>query len=193
MSDEVLTQDDDHRPVAGFFGKLPATGDFVWRGLPDAFRKAWDAWLSRHIAPLQRDGRVFPPGGLRFRLPSGGHLAAGVILPSEDSAGRLFPLSLVLIADGDLSPGQIDLWCDAALALSPETLAPDPLWHTLDALPGPDAQGQVTGAMQLWGAGGPLLSCASADPRAALRQLIVAKQDCPTQSPPLPGDRPSSG
>lgn len=193
MSDEVLTQDDDHRPVAGFFGKLPATGDFVWRGLPDAFRKAWDTWLTRHIAPLQRDGRVFPPAGLRFRLPSGGHLAGGVILPSEDSAGRLFPLSLVLIADGDLSPGQIDLWCDAALALRPATLAPDPLWHALDALPGADPQGEVIGPMQLWGAGGPLLSCASSDPREALLQLIVAKQDGPTQELSSPPDQPSSG
>jgi len=42
MPDEVLTPgqpQDDQRPVAGFFGKLPATGDFVWRGLPDGFRK----------------------------------------------------------------------------------------------------------------------------------------------------------
>jgi len=174
MPDEVLTQDDDDpRPVAGFFGKLPATGDFVWRGLPDAFRKAWDAWLTRHIAPLQRGGLVFPTGGLRFRLPSGGHLAAGVILPSEDSAGRLFPLSLVLIADSDLSPDQIDPWCDAALALRPATLAPDPLWHALDALPGPDPQGQVGGPMQVWRAGGPPLSCAAADPDKTLQGLIV--------------------
>ena len=173
MSDEVLTQDDDHRPVAGFFGKLPATGDFVWRGLPDAFRKAWDAWLTRHIAPLQRDGRDFPSGGLRFRLPSGGHLAAGVILPSEDSAERLFPLSLVLLADGDLSPGQIDLWCDAALALHPATLAPDSLWHALDALPGPDPQSEVTGLMQLWRTGGPPHSCTATEPGGTLRLLFV--------------------
>ena len=31
MPDEVLTSDDESRPVVGFFGKLPATGDFVWR------------------------------------------------------------------------------------------------------------------------------------------------------------------
>ena len=80
---------DDDRPVAGFFGKLPATGDFVCRGLPDAFRKPWDSWLTRYIAPLQRGGHSFPQGGLRFRLPSGGHLAAGVILPSQlDSLPR---------------------------------------------------------------------------------------------------------
>lgn len=181
MPDEVLTPDDDRRPVAGFFGKLPATGDFVWRGLPDGFRKAWDAWLTRHIAPLQRDRRVFPASGLRFRLPSGGHLAAGVILPSADSAGRRFPLSLVLIADSDLSPEQIDPWCDAALVLCPATLAPDPLWHALDALPGPDPQGEASGPMQLWRAGGTLLSCAPADPDDALRLLLAPESDGPTQ------------
>ena len=53
MPDEVLTPGgaDARRPVAAIFGKLPATGDFVWRGLPDAFRKHWDFWLTRHIAP----------------------------------------------------------------------------------------------------------------------------------------------
>ena len=96
-----------------------------------------------------------------------------MILPSEDSAGRLFPLSLILIADGDLSPGQIDLWCDAALALRPATLAPDPLWHALDALPGADPQGEVTGPMQLWRAGSSPLACAAAEPDETLRLLFV--------------------
>lgn len=172
MPDEVLTPEDDRRPVAGFFGKMPATGDFVWRGLPDAFRKAWDAWLTRHIAPLQRNGMAFPPEGLRFRLPSGGHLAAGLILPGGDSAGRMFPLSLVLIADGDLSPDLIDPWCDAALALDPATLTPDALWQALDALPCPDPQDRVTGPMQLWRAGGVRLSCSAADPDETLRLLL---------------------
>ena len=169
MPDEVLTPEDD-RPVAGFFGKLPATGDFVGRGLPDGFRKPWDAWLTRHVAPLQREGAAFPAGGLRFRLPSGGRLAAGVILPSRDSAGRLFPLSLLLIADSELSPAQIDPWCDAALALPRE--APDDLWHALDALPVPQPSGVARGPMQLWTPGHPPLATEAADPEAALCQLL---------------------
>lgn len=172
MPDEVLTPDGDHRPVAGFFGKLSATGDFVWRGLPDAFRKHWDAWLTRHIAPLQRHGHSFPAGRLRFRLPSGGRLAVGVILPSQDSAGRQFPLSLLLIANGDMTQAQIDLWCDAALLLCPETLSPDDLWHALDGLPAPIPQGPAAGPMQLWIAGHPPITTLAEDPDTTLRKLL---------------------
>lgn len=173
MPDEVLTaEEDDHRPVAGFFGKLPATGDFVWRGLPDAFRKHWDAWLTRHVAPLQRDGLAFPPGGLRFRLPSGCRLAAGVILPSEDQAGRRFPLSLLLIADADMAADQIDTWCDAALALDRETCPPDQLWAALDALSPPPMAGPATGPMQLWTKGRLPVTVQPEAPDTALRQLL---------------------
>lgn len=175
MPDEVLTNPDprpDQRPVAAIFGKLPATGDFVWRGLPDAFRKHWDFWLTRHIAHLQRHGHAFPPGGLRFRLPSGGRLAAGVILPSRDKAGRHFPLSLLLLADGDLAPPQIDPWCDAALALKHEALDPDALWHALDALPFPAPGGPARGPMQLWTTGQPPVATDATSPETALRQLL---------------------
>ena len=178
MSDEVLTpqkpRDDDRRPVAGVFGKMPATGDFVWRGLPDAFRKHWDVWLTRHIVPLARTGTVFPPGGLRFSLPSGGRLAAGVVLPSRDSAERYFPLSLLLIADGTLSPGQIDPWCDAALALGPDSLSPDALWIALDTLPAPVPDSKpASGAMLLWTRGGPLIAADPADPGGALQKVLL--------------------
>jgi type VI secretion system protein ImpM len=180
MPREVLTpeagpeagQDDDHRPVAGFFGKLPSTGDFVSRGLPEAFRRHWDAWITRTVAPLQRDGVAFPDGGLRFRLVSGGRLAAGVILPSQDSAGRLFPLSLLFIAEGGLARPAIDAWCDAALALAPDVLTPDALWLALDDLPAPEPKGPAIGPMQLWTPGVPEVST---DPDIAgdtVRQLL---------------------
>lgn len=171
MPDELLT-DDDRRPVAALFGKLPATGDFVWRGLPDAFRKHWDFWLTRHIAHLQRHGHEFPPGGLRFRLPSGGRLAVGVILPSRDKAGRHFPLSLLLLSDENLTPDQVDTWCDEALALGPETLDPDALWHALDKLPSPAPHGPASGPMQLWTPGQSPIPIDPAAPETELRQLL---------------------
>ncbi len=174
MPDEVLTEQEDSRPVAGFFGKLPSTGDFVARGLPDGFRRHWDAWLTRHIAPLQRQGTDFPPGGLRFRLPSGGRLAAGVILPSQDSAGRLFPLSLLFIAKGDLSPDRIDAWCDAAIALQPGTKLPEALWLALDTLPAPDPDGPANGALQMWTRTHPPVSVEVENPMPALQRLLPA-------------------
>jgi type VI secretion system protein ImpM len=176
MPREVLTPGDtaeDDRPFAGFFGKLPATGDFVSRGLPDAFRRHWDSWVTRHIVPLQRRGLDFPPGGLRFRLVSGGRVASGTILPSEDSAGRQFPLSLVLIARGNLPLPGIDAWCDAGLALLTDTIEPDALWHALDDLAAPETEGTASGPMQIWRAGHPALLLDPMDPAPALERLLT--------------------
>lgn len=139
---------------AGFFGKLPSTGDFVARGLPDGFRRSWDAWVTRHIAPLQRDGATWPTGGLRFRLVSGGRIAAGVILPGADGAGRTFPLSLILIGPTLSGAGDLDPWCDAAVRAAREHALPDALWQALDALPQPDGTGPAAGpALILWAKG----------------------------------------
>jgi type VI secretion system protein ImpM len=175
MPDDVLTPDpstDDLRPVVGFFGKMPTLGDFVWRGLPDTFRTKWDAWLTRHIAPLERAGGVCPKGGLRFSLPSGRRFAAGVIVFSHDSVGRHFPLTLLLVADGRLTREQIDPWCDAALALDPGTLSPDALWSSLDALPSPTPGAPAAGPMHLWLPGGPCIATDPTDPGNVLRTLF---------------------
>ena len=34
---------------AGWFGKMPALGDFASRRLPDAWIEGWDAWLQREL------------------------------------------------------------------------------------------------------------------------------------------------
>ena len=186
MSREVLTETSpdvplgDNRPVVGFFGKLPSTGDFVWRGLPDVFRRYWDGWITRTVAPLQQDGAAFPAGGLRFLLASGGRTAAGLVLASQDSVGRGFPLSLMLIADGGLTQDQTDSWCDLALTLmTPKEppLSPDDLWQRLDALPAPDPQGPATGSFRLWTAGSPALAATPEGSSALIRQLLSLPQD----------------
>ena len=138
MPGEILTPGPEAPPQAGFFGKLATTGDFVARGLPDGFRRNWDAWVTRHLAPRQRDGSNWPDGGIRFRLASGGRVAAGVIVPGRDSAGRSFPLSLILIGDHLPAPDALDPWCDAAAALIKNAVPdPDALWQGLDDLPPP--------------------------------------------------------
>jgi type VI secretion system protein ImpM len=96
-------------PLAGFFGKLPARGDFVCLRLPRAFTAPWDSWVASMLAG-SRD--ALGPGWLdawleapvwRFALPAGlcGPLAAlGLMLPSVDRAGRYFPLTFAaLFAD----------------------------------------------------------------------------------------------
>lgn len=89
-------------PAVGFFGKLPARGDFVRRDLPQAFVDAWDAWLAAGIAASKtRLGADWLAAFLeapvwRFALAAGvaGPDIAGIFLPSVDRAGRYFPLTL---------------------------------------------------------------------------------------------------
>ncbi len=156
----------------GFFGKIPSTGDFVGRGLPDSFRRSWDLWLTRHIAPRQKMAAHGPDGGLRFRLVSGGRVAAGVIVPSVDSVGRRFPVSLVLVASNLPAPDALDPWCDAAIALDRHQ-APDDLWADLDALPVPSGDGP-TDVLLLWTKGQEVLAADPVAPAQALDRLWPA-------------------
>lgn len=89
---------------AFLFGKLPAHGDFVRRGLEDAGEAAWDDWASAALdarrtalGPDFEDAHgyalpwrfVLAPGGL-----SGPGWSAGALMASIDSAGRRFVVAL---------------------------------------------------------------------------------------------------
>jgi type VI secretion system ImpM family protein len=105
----------DARPLTGLFGKVPAHGDFVRRGLPSSFVGPWDAWLQEAVAaardalgPRWADAwDAAPPW--RFALPAGAcgpDAVAGVMLPSVDTVGRRFPVTLAaLLAPGEAMPG----------------------------------------------------------------------------------------
>jgi type VI secretion system protein ImpM len=105
----------------GLYGKVPAHGDFVRRGLPSSFVGPWDAWLAAGIAAA-RD-RLGPHWGAawdsapawRFVLPPGAcgpDPVAGVMLPSQDQVGRRFPITLAaLLAPGEAPPDVA--WFDA--------------------------------------------------------------------------------
>ena len=105
----------DALPLTGLFGKVPAHGDFVRRGLPTSFVGPWDSWLQDGMATARdRLGERWaalwdaaPPW--RFALPAGAcgpDAVAGVMLPSEDMVGRRFPITLaVLLPAGAALPG----------------------------------------------------------------------------------------
>ncbi len=94
---------DQQGPLTGLHGKLPAHGDFLTRNLSREFVHGWDDWLQRAIASSQEQ---LGPQWLdiyltspiwRFVLSSGvvDHQAwAGVLMPSVDSVGRYFPLTI---------------------------------------------------------------------------------------------------
>lgn len=89
--------------LIGWYGKLPAAGDFLRRNLSDSFVDSWDAWLREGMAAAEQElGEDWQDSFLRFpvwyflrRLPSDdGSLWAGVLVPSVDRVGRLFPLTV---------------------------------------------------------------------------------------------------
>jgi type VI secretion system protein ImpM len=91
--------------IAGWYGKIPALGDFVTRRVPAEFVAVWDEWLQRSLASsatalgeawldVYRQGPM-----LRFALlPSvcGESLWTGILMPSVDRVGRYFPLTIAL-------------------------------------------------------------------------------------------------
>lgn len=91
--------------IAGWYGKLPALGDFASRRLPQPFISQWDAWLQRGLAASRTSLQerwlpVYLNGPLwNFALLPGvcGEAAwAGAMLPSLDKVGRHFPLTIAL-------------------------------------------------------------------------------------------------
>jgi len=140
---------------AGWFGKMPAHGDFVSRRLPAAWVAAWDDWLQQQlprsraahgddawlalylVAPVRRfwlaRGLLTPSAWL------------GVLMPSVDSVGRHFPFTLAVA----LPPARDELadalaeqgWLSAADALARQALDPmfdvAALERAVPALPAP--------------------------------------------------------
>jgi len=89
--------------AVGWYGKIPATGDFIARRVPGAFSERWDRWLQDAIAGSQqrlgggwRDAFLSMPAW-RFVLGpgvAGANGWAGLMVPSVDSVGRYFPLTV---------------------------------------------------------------------------------------------------
>lgn len=151
---------------AGFYGKLPARGDFVRFGLPRDFTDPWDAWLSAAIAGSRaRMGEIWLPAFLEspvwcFRLVPGlcgTQAVLGLMLPSVDRAGRYFPLTFAL-----LSPTAVDApaWLDrceaAGFAALENDVGPEQIAGMLGA---PDTTADLppcaAGKSVWWTAGGP--------------------------------------
>ena len=90
------------------FGKLPAHGDFISRGLSTATRKSLDQWVTRHIGQ-----RTLPVDGVRGRVTLAKQTILIVIQQSRDKHGRVFPI-VALTRDGGQSLDTVMHWCDLA-------------------------------------------------------------------------------
>jgi type VI secretion system ImpM family protein len=125
-------------PRLGFFGKLPARGDFVTRRLTRDFTDPWDGWLQDAIAmSAQQLGENWLDSYLtapiwRFLLSSGvcGQMPMlGVMMPSVDRVGRYFPLTLAVTVVDSPAPAKTMLtaisWFDEVEQLALSALEED--------------------------------------------------------------------
>lgn len=147
----------------GLYGKLPAHGDFVWRGWPDALVARIDAWLTDGVALLRsrlgEEGfhhamQAAPLWHCWLTLDAD-TCVHGVVTPTVDSAGRLF----LLLAGVAGAP--VPVWAVASqrpgFAAAAEAAAYDALAGELDAdallarlgeaLPGTDEVGQFLASL----------------------------------------------
>lgn len=112
--------------MTGLYGKLPAHGDFVRRGLPKSFVGPWDDWLAAgiHAAREALGEEEFAAAWQAapawcFALPAGAcgpDPVAGVLQPCEDAVGRRFPLTLAALLPEGGPAAEGFFQCLAALA-----------------------------------------------------------------------------
>jgi type VI secretion system protein ImpM len=102
--------------TVGFFGKIPATGDFVTANLPRVFTDRWDRWMSKELSARPDEGeldtrnwRFIVHGGVFGEQP-----CAGAWRMSQDRVGRRYPLTIARLGP---PPDTTDKWFDAVAAL----------------------------------------------------------------------------
>lgn len=95
---------------AGYYGKLPARGDFITRGLPRQFVEPWDRFLADGLGQSREilgrswlDAYLVSPV---WRFILGRHICGasailGLFLPSVDAAGRYFPFTIAVPLPAD--------------------------------------------------------------------------------------------
>lgn len=147
----------------GFFGKVPAFGDFLSRRVPARLRDDWEAWLASLVVSARaalgsdwpRDWLTAPLWhfvlGKEIAPPEG---AAGVLIASADRVGRVFPFTVIGTAapSAGYDAAALTDWGSRAESLALDALEDDfdteALDEALRALGPPPA---VTGAKRSTG------------------------------------------
>jgi type VI secretion system protein ImpM len=98
--------------LPGWFGKLPGSGDFAARRLPESARLQLDDWLQKGLQRLR--GRHSDWTARYLESPLWCFLLGeniigparwlGVLMPSVDAVGRYFPLIVAVPCDPEDGP-----------------------------------------------------------------------------------------
>lgn len=152
--------------TTGLFGKLPGHGDFIQRQLPTSFVTPWDEWLQRAVhGSRELVGQTWLDYYLtspiwRFALSPGvvdQQPWAGVLVPSVDSVGRYFPLTMAAPLGAHSDPFALQVsaggWfqqiSDLAIEALQGALQADQL---MERLPGPGEHSPAVGVSEVEGA-----------------------------------------
>ena len=124
-------------PVCGWFGKMPALGDFSARRLPPEFVQRCDEWLSRGLQTSRHQlGERWLDTYLRAPVwrfawsPGivGPQWWMGVMMPSVDNVGRYFPLIVAQPSacppDAGSDQAALQRWLDHVAHAAMATLQP---------------------------------------------------------------------
>ena len=97
----------------GYFGKVPMRGDFITHGLPVSFTEPWHQWIKQSLSSAKQQlgddwmTHYLTTPIYHYVLSSdiyGGRTWLGVIMPSVDSAGRYYPMTLCRSFTSEDSP-----------------------------------------------------------------------------------------
>jgi type VI secretion system protein ImpM len=108
------------REPPGWYGKLPGMGDFAQRRLPNRFVSVWDKWLQNGFEYLRSAdtdwAKSYLQGHVWFFMlgPSviGPKPWIGLLIPSVDSVGRYFPITIAReLIEGDSGDDGTDTAC----------------------------------------------------------------------------------
>lgn len=102
----------------GFYGKIPAQGDFVRAGIGDPLCQALVRWLEEGTAACYQSSSRVPavPTGFLFKPAGERRALLGAMRGSGDKVGRQFPLAIFLTVEG---PELLQAWPAAPLAYAP--------------------------------------------------------------------------
>ncbi|CAN7530680.1 type VI secretion system-associated protein TagF [Mesorhizobium sp. LjNodule214] len=168
--------------LPGFYGKMPATGDFVSRRLTGDFVRVWDRWLAQHLVPLFGSETWPRNTALRFLAgPASFGASVGIVLQSADKVGRQFPLSVVAqLSEASLQLAHADAWFatieETAAAAQQGELTPDELDAALSVLPVPpvEAGDEIVADLVMWTSRSDIFDIDPLSPEATLEQIFTA-------------------
>jgi type VI secretion system protein ImpM len=176
----------------GFFGKIPAHGDFVRGNVGDPLAQRFTRWLEEASEACHRTRAQVPREPVRFVFRGAGEARAlvGALRGSQDRVGRPFPLAAFAPVEGPLvgrafpaAPlayaGLLSALCDRIAA---DPASPAELGDRLGAIPPPgaDDEGRAQDAVRAAAARpareflGPLGDAASGRRHYAVNTLLAA-------------------